>query len=145
MAKIYRMSDRIKLKVDDITVIIGPLSIHQKASIEEVATSSGLLKATMEAMRYAIKDIQGLSDSDGNEYKPKRDDSGYLTEEALDDIFNLEYSYKLSAICLNLLNNIPDEFMDPNTGKKLEGVEFIIDKESKSGKKQVAVSVDQDF
>lgn len=138
------MSDRIRLKIDDLEVVIGPLSIHQKASVEEVSASSGLLKATMEAMKYAIKDVKGLTTESGEPYTLERDDSGYLTEGCLDDLFNIEQSYRLSTVCLNLINNIPDEFIDLNTGKKLEGVEFIVDAESK-GKKQKAVSVDQDF
>lgn len=139
MAKIYRMSDRIRLKIDDIEVTIGPLSIHQKASVEEVASSAGLLKATMEAMRYAIKDIKGLKDSEGKEYELEKDDDGYLSETTLDEICNIEQSFKLSSVCLNLINAIPDEFVDPNTGQKLEGVEFIVDK-GKSGKKSKQVS-----
>lgn len=138
------MSDRIRLKIDDLEVTIGPLSIHQKAAVEEVSASSGLLKATMEAMKYAIKDIKGLTAPDGTAYELQRDDEGHLTEDALNDLFNLEQSYRLSSVCLNLINNIPDEFVDLNTGKKLEGVEFIVDKEKK-GKKSKAVSVDQDF
>lgn len=144
MAKIYRMSDRIRLKIDDIEVVIGPLSIHQKAAIEEVSASSGLLKATMEAMRYAIKDVNGLKTADGSNYQLQRDDEGYISEESLNDLFNIEQSYRLSTVCLNLINNIPDEFVDLNTGKKLEGVEFVVDKDAK-GKKSKAGSVDQDF
>jgi hypothetical protein len=139
MAKIYRMSDRIKLKVDDLEVTIGPLSIHQKASVEEIASSASLIKASLEAMKYAIKDIKGLEDKDGKEYKIERDEEGYLTEDALNDIFNLENSYKLVAISLNLVNSIPDEFIDVNTGKPIEGVEFVID-EGKKGKKKKVVS-----
>lgn len=142
MAKIYRMSDRIKLKIDDLVVTIGPLSIHQKAAVEEVSASSGLLKATMEAMKYAIKDIEGLTTADGSPYSLERDDDGNLTEGCLDDLFNIEQSYRISSVCLNLINNIPDEFIDLNTGKKLEGVEFVVDKESKR-KKRKAVSADQ--
>lgn len=144
MAKIYRLSDRINLKIDDLTVTIGPLSIHQKQAVEEANASSGLLKATMEAMKYGIKDIRGLTTADGGEYTLERDENGDITEGCLNDLFNIEQSYRLSAVCLNLINNIPDEFIDLNTGKKLEGVDFVVDKESK-GKKQKAVSVDQDF
>jgi len=135
MAKIYRLSDRIKLNVDDLEVTIGPLSIHQKACVEEVAASSSLIKASIEAMKYAIKDIKGLSDKDGNEYELQRDENGDLSEETLNDLFNLENSYKLVAISLNLVNSIPDEFIDVNTGQPLEGVEFVIEGEKKGKKK----------
>jgi len=139
MAKIYRMSDRIPVKIHDLKVVIGPLDIHQKMSVEEAAASSGLLKATIQAMKYAIKDIEGLIDKDGNEYELNRDPDGSLTDECLNDLFNIEHSYALSSVCLNLLTNIPDEFMDPNTGEKLDGVEFVVDKGGK-GKKPKATS-----
>ena len=140
MAKIYRLSDRINLKVDDLEIVIGPLSIHQKASVEEVNASSGLIKASIEAMKYAIKDIKGLQDSEGNDYELQREEDGSLAEETLNDLFNLENSYKLIAISLNLLNNVPDEFIDVNTGRPLEGVEFIVDKKAKPEKKNKVVS-----
>ena len=138
MAKIYRLSDRIKLKVDDLEVTIGPLSIHQKAAVEGVASSSSLIKASIEAMKYAIKDIKGLTDKDGKPYSLQRDEAGDLTEDTLNDLFNLENSYKLVAISLNLVNSIPDEFIDVNTGKPLEGVEFVVDGDKKGKKKKVA-------
>lgn len=139
MAKVYRLTDRIKLKVDDIEVTIGPLSIHQKTEVEAASSASGLLKAALTAMKYAIKDISGLEDADGNKYELAREEDGSLSEETLNDLFNLSSSYKLSAISLQLLNSIPDEFMDINTGKKLDGVEFIVDKDQK-GKKKTVVS-----
>lgn len=140
MAKIYRLSDRIKLKVDDLVVTIGPLSIHQKSSVEGLASSAGVLKASLLAMKYGIEDISGLIDKDGLEYKLPLDENGNLTDEAIDDLFNMESSYKLVAIALNLINNIPNEFIDINTGKKLEGVEFIVENKDSSEKKIQVVS-----
>lgn len=137
MTKVYRLSDRIKLKVDDIEVVIGPLSIHQKTEVEAASSASGLLKAALTSMKYAIKDIKGLVDADGNPYELAKEEDGSLSEDTLNDLFNLPMSYKLSAISLQLLNSIPDEFLDVNTGKKLEGVEFIIDKDQKGKKKEV--------
>lgn len=140
MAKIYRLSDRVKLKVDDLEVMIGPLSIHQKSAIEEAAKSSGLLKASLLAMKFGIKDVSGLVDKDGKSYEIKRDEQGNIADEVLEDLFNIENSYKLIAISLNLLNSIPSEFIDVNTGKKLEGVEFVQDKKESEGKKKKVVA-----
>ena len=137
MAKVYRLSDRIRLKVDDIEVVIGPLSIHQKSEVEAVSSASGLLKATLVAMKYAIKDVKGLVDMNNQPYELKRNEDGSLSDESLDDLFNLEMSFKLSSIALQLINTIPSEFVDINTGKKLEGVEFILDKGQDEKKSKV--------
>lgn len=140
MAKIYRLSDRIKLKIDDLIVIISPLSIHQKASVEEVASSAGLIKGTIEAIRYSVKDISGLKDSEGNDYELQYDENGNLSDESLNDLFNIEQSFKLSAVALNLVNSVPEVFSDPNTGKPLQGVEFIQSEEKAPRKKKRVVS-----
>jgi len=138
MSKIYRMSDRIRLKVDDLEIKIAPLSIHQKAEVEEAAskgTSSALLKATTSAISYALRDVKGLVDASGNPYELEWDESGKLTEDCISELFNLKASEKLSTIALSLINGIPDEFTSPITGEKLEGVEFIVEGKPSTGKK----------
>lgn len=134
MARIYKTSDRIKVKVDGLVFIISPLSFDQKAEIQALAASGDLykgLQAAKLAVKYAVKDVEGLKDGEG-EYQPQLQDN-ILDDQSLDDIFNLEQNEKLAFACLNLLQSIPKEFMDPHTGNKLEGVSFV--KES-SGKKK---------
>jgi len=138
MAKIYRTTDRISLKVDDLTITVSPLSIHQKTAVEELASnggSSSAIKAAVCAMKFAIKSVSGLEGPDGSPYQLEFDTDGTLADSVVDDLFNTKTSFKLMSICLNLINSIPDEFYDPNTGKRLEGVEFIADKEKPSRKK----------
>jgi hypothetical protein len=39
----------------------------------------------------------------------------------------MEQSQLLITVCLNLINGVPSEFVDPNTGKPLSGVSVIKD------------------
>lgn len=125
MAKIYRLSDRIKLQVDDLVITVKPLSIHQKSQVEGVSASSGLLKASLEALKYSVDDIEGLEDTDGKPYVLKKNSDGSLSDETLEDIFNMEVSTKIITISLNLINGVPDRFIDLTNGTYLEGVDFV--------------------
>lgn len=141
MATVYRKEDRIKLKVDDLIVTIRPLSIHEKASVEELVSkggSSNAVKGALEAVRYAVTNVEGLEDPDGNEYELKKDENDNLSEEAVDDLFNLELGYKLISVCLNLVNAVPKDFYDPNTGKPIEGVSVIKEGDAKRKKSRRA-------
>lgn len=141
MAKIYRVTDRIPVKVDDIVVTISPLTIQQKSEVEAIGASGGsaaLLNASLKALKYAIKDISGLENADGSGYKLEFDPDGSLSDACLDDIYNIQQSLKLITISLNLVNNIPDEFYDPVTGVPLEGVSFVKGKNVTRKKQKVA-------
>lgn len=138
MARIYRLSDRIKVKIDDITVTISPLSNHQKAEIQTqlLGLHRGDLHAATKgmllSMKYAVKDIEGLEDADG-EYKCQFDENGHITDETLEDLYNLENSVKLLQVCQELVSGVPKEFRDKD-GVPIEGVEVVQEK-SKPKKK----------
>ena len=139
MARIYRTTDRISLSVDDLTIVISPLSVHQKALVEEAAKGGGtsnLLKASLEAVRYSLKDIRGVVDSDDKEYTLEFNPDGSLTDQCLDDIFNIQESTKLISIALNLVNGVPEKFYDLSTGNPLEGVSFVESKEKPKSRKK---------
>lgn len=124
MGKVYRLSDRIKIKIDDIIVTISPLSIHQKTEIQSAMWKGRTEKNFEEAtkgvtlsIKYAVKGISGLTDLSGQEYKLEFQD-GVLSDQSLDDVFNLGLTDKLSMVCASLIKGIPSEF-------NIEGVEFV--------------------
>lgn len=124
MGKVYRLTDRIKIKIDDIIVTISPLSIHQKTEIQSAMwkgrTEKNFEEATkgvMLSIKYAVKGISGLTDLSGQEYKLEFQD-GVLSDQSLDDVFNLGLTDKLSMVCASLIKGIPSEF-------NIEGVEFV--------------------
>lgn len=138
MARIYRTTDRIQVKIDDITVTISPLTYEQKAEINSLMAGyvNGDIKAVTKGMatavKYAVKSVDGLEDADGEPYQVEAEESG-LSDDCVNDLLNLEMTEKLTNVCLTLLHGAPTEFVD-NDGKPLKGVEIV--NKGKSTKKR---------
>lgn len=113
-------------------ISIRPLTYHEKSEISQMMVDGKVGKAAIEAVKVAVKDIKGVKDTKGNEYQLDFE-GDKLSENTIDDLMNLEHSKKLILVCLNLLSTVPEEFIDDNTGKPIEGVSII--KEKKSRKK----------
>ena len=144
MTKLYRTTDKITIKVDQLTIKISPLSKRQKMSLQNdmIKASNGDLDAGMEAIsnaiRYSLKDIKGVTveDEEGNDvpYMLEFGDDNYLTDECVDDLLNLPESQKINGICSGLIAGPPSGQIVDGEGKPLEGVK-IITKKGKPGKK----------
>ena len=138
MTKIYRNTDRITLKVDDLFVKVAPLTLSQKAHVQQVsldAVRKQDLKLTQDSivlvLKYAIKGITGLYNSDETPYMLEFD-NGVLTDQCAEDLLNLELKDKLTMVCMGLLSGVPSEFTD-NQNKALAGVQIIkVESEKKS-------------
>lgn len=130
MAKIYKRSDRIAVKIKDITVKLAPLSIDQKAEIQQ-AMLNGRVKSDIKeltrgmvlSVKYSLKSIEGVTDSNDKPYALEFEGEN-LTDSCVNDLFNLEVKQELALVCSSLVKNIPNDFTDEN-GQKLEGVELI--------------------
>lgn len=140
MAKIYRSSDRINLQIGDVAVKVAPLTFHQKSEIQLAIAESGktgdtmgVLKAAFLCVKYAVKEINGVEAPDGSKYELQFENE-VLSDESVNDLFNLEESDALSIVCINLMKGRYEDFVDPNTGERLEGVKILGGKSS--GKKQ---------
>lgn len=137
MATIYRTSDRINYKIDDIEITIRPLSYGEKMSLNQdmVKAAQGDLTKAMDtvvsSVKLALKDVRGLKNIDGSDYTLQFDESGNVSQESIDDLLNLPHSNKLTAVCSALLNSVPTQILDPNTGLPIEGIEMVVQKKSK--------------
>lgn len=135
MAKIYRTTDIIPINIDGLVVNISPLTFEQKMQVQSEILKGGVqsaMRAAALACKSSIKDIKGIYNQDGTQYKVDLD-GGKLSDQTWDDLQNIEQSAKIITVCLNLLNGIPKEFVDPETGKTLDGVSII--KETTKAKK----------
>jgi len=130
MAIVYRTSDRLKVKVGGLVVVISPLNRYQKAKIQSLIMEDKMYDSAAEALKCSIKGIEGLTLPDGSDYKVDMDDNKELSDEALDDLLNLDVAGELTTIAVSLLNGVPKEFVNPTTGKKLKGVEYVDKEES---------------
>lgn len=124
MTKIYRTTDRIEIKIGDITVKIAPLSLIQKNEVQSIMLegqkNSDLQKlnaAILLAVSYCLKDIQGLEDIEGNSYQLQFENNK-LTEQCVDDLMNMEETPNLLKVCSAFVAGVPKKF-------EIEGVEFV--------------------
>ncbi len=129
MARIYRTSDRIPVKVDDITVTIAPLTFAQKTELQTIMLSAAkdpmnAVKGARLAIKFAVKSVAGLEDVNGDKYEVALDSEGLLTDECVDELLNLQEQPKLIALCTQLIGGMPKGIMDPSTGKDMVGVSF---------------------
>ncbi len=76
------------------------------------------------ALKYSIKGIEGVEDSEGNPYKLQFGDDKFLTEDCVADLLNLHITDKLTMFCIALANGVPEVLKD-SKGRKIEGVEII--------------------
>lgn len=144
MTKLYRTTDKITIKVDDLTIKISPLSKRQKMALQNdmIKAANGDLDAGMtavsNAIKFSLKEIKGvvIEDENGNEvpYELEFDANGELEEHCIDDLLNLPESQKINAICSNLIAGVPSGQIMDAEGKPLEGV-TIVSKGKKKGKK----------
>ena len=126
MSVVYRMSDRRQLKIDNIIVSIAPLNYKVKADMQSMVLSGKPMDASVLAIRNSIKGIEGLKLADGSKYEINFDDDGQLSMECVEDLLNIPEASKLNLIAISLVNGMPQkEFMDPESGKPLDGVKFV--------------------
>jgi len=125
--KIRKTTEKIPVKVGELTFKISPLTFEQKCEIQNVlmaGTAISVLKASKLSIKYAVKDIEGLENSDGSKYEVKFDEVG-LADETVDDLSNTEISDSLNYMCISLLNGLPRRFEHPVTKEPLKGVSFV--------------------
>lgn len=133
MARIYKTTDRIQYKIGEITVSISPLSVADKNTLSEYmikGQSKQDIKSLMEGSVYvlqsAVKEVKGLEDSNGNEYKLQFDESNKLTRECAEDLLNLEQSTNLLSLCSMFINGVPTNLP--------EGISLVSPKNKKAQK-----------
>lgn len=132
---IWRKSDRIKVRIgkgeDAIVLVVSPLTQHEKAQTSaliskgsESKNTTDIMNGVMLAIKYAVKGIENVVNSDGSPYELKFTDEGILSDESLEDIMNLPQAAMVTYISSNLVNGVPSKFLDAN-GKELPEVEIL--------------------
>lgn len=139
MSIVYRVSDRIEIKVHDVTFKVSPLTRKQKIDViqctfnKESDSYTNLEEMIFRLVRYTVKEVTGgLEDVDGKKYELEMD-GDVLSEDCVNDLLNLQIGKEIRLIGQQLAKGIPDMFTDPETGEKLDGVEII--NKSKTRKK----------
>lgn len=115
---IYKMSDRVTLNIKGLIFKIAPLSFENKISI---ASAKSNLESVKLALKYGLKDVSGLKNLDGSEYKLSFEGEE-LTEVCINELLNIGVTTELQIACISFLNGISDEVIHPLTGKPVAGV-----------------------
>jgi hypothetical protein len=118
---VYRLTDRIPVKIGEIEFELSPLDYGDRAKILAVKRLSGGnqiedgYKAAALSVKYGVKNVKGLTYSDGSEMALKFESDGSLADESVSEILQIDGSDKLITIAMNFAANV---FKDPS----LEGV-----------------------
>ena len=121
---VYSTDEIIKIKIEGLTLSVSPLTYKQKDEIQSLFMNGQALEGAVTSMRYAIKDIEGLKNSDGSKFELKTK-AGVIDDRTVDMLLNAPFGTKMNLVCVSLLNGIPSQFLHPETGKPLEGVSFV--------------------
>lgn len=131
---------------ESIEFFIKQLNYKTKSHITGLITSVKQGQVTMDStlavfynLKYGLKDVKGLEDTDGNPYKLVFEDKEKteLTDECVDMLLATPFSDNLQ-FCARELSKAcyPDKILHPLTNKPLEGVEVIPASELKGTKKK---------
>ena len=134
MAKIFRKSDRIKVKIgtgeEGLTLSLAPLSQHLKVEIQALFIRASAAKnpklnneGLMLALKNSIKAMEGVTDQNDEPYQLEFVD-GVLSDECLDDLMNMSMADKLMFVAGNMVNGVPSQIIDEN-GKPVVDVEIL--------------------
>lgn len=122
--RVYKISDKIKIKIDELTFSVSPLSISDKNEVQtlmlEGQKEQNLAKlndAIHLAIKLSVKDVEGLTDSNNEAYKFTYD-NGKMSDENLNDLLNLPVSEKMIKVCSQIVSGVPTDFT-------IEGVSFV--------------------
>ena len=137
---VYKITDRIPLKIGDATFWVAPLSWADRSELLSCyQTKSGEethepLKIGMLTLKMSIKEVDGVQYSDGTEFGCELDDRGRLTDDCVSELCQLDCVDKLVTVCSKLAMNGPAK-MD------LDGVEINFSNVKSAKKKQSALTV----
>ena len=133
MAVVYRTTDRITIKIQDVEFKIAPLPYAEKIKIKSSLARHGganiedISKTSIDVIRYSVKEVKGLMYADGSELKLELDESGNLTDESVNELMNIEMSENLVGSVIQLMNKITNKIVDEN-GEEIKGIKIVLPK-----------------
>lgn len=128
---VYRMTDRIPVKIGELTFLLAPLNVAQKArllaSVQNVAgvqNEDAFSKASL-AIRMSVKEVEGVKCADGSDWVTELGPDGELTDDCLSEIMQVTQNADLVQVCLAFgLNRIEDPGL-PGIEIDLKGVRSV--------------------
>lgn len=136
--KVYGPKDRIKVKLispdkETLGFILSPLTAKQKGEVASCLSMRGgeavqdRWEMVRLALKYSLKGIEGLEDSEGNAVKLALGEDGGLTDESMDLVVNVPDMDLAYTAALQLASGTTSgQVINPSTGQPFDNVEVVI-------------------
>lgn len=131
--KVYRPTDRVKVRIDDAQFEISPLTFQQKSDIASCSKMVGgeqqvdIAKSVFLSLKYAVKGISGIEFDDGEKLEYEEGEDGLIKDELVDTLLSADTASKLILFFSQIANGIDDY--------SIEGVEILNAKKKKKRRK----------
>lgn len=102
--KILRCDEAVPVRIGEVEFLISPLSYEQRMRVLDHSVQSGgkvnehSIKASQEALRYSLRAVRGVTYHDGSPLELKFNDNGGLTDESLNEVFQLTQRNELTLV-----------------------------------------------
>lgn len=130
MITVYRASDRIDLKIHDVTFKIKPLTYKEKLDVSASVTNNegeqgiDMLAQLIVLLRYCVKDVSGICYIDKTPMTLTFNEDDTLAQECVDDLLNLGIISDLATSLYSIREGIP-ESIDGLDGKPLKHIKIV--------------------
>ena len=132
-----RFNLEITLEEEKVIFTFAQLSYFTRSKIAGMVTSlrqgEVYVDKALECfynIKYALKDVEGLTDEEGKPYKLSFEKGvDELTDACVDELLSTEIEDKLLLAAGSLAGAIPKEIVHPLTGLPVEGIKILDDKE----------------
>lgn len=94
--KVYRVTDRIPVRIGELTFWVSPLTFEQRSQIGSIARIEAgkevpdPLKTARALVGQSLKQVDGLFQGDDSPFELEFDDMGALTSDCVEDLLQLD-------------------------------------------------------
>ena len=126
--RISRLTDRFKIKLDGVTVMVAPLSGRQKLEMTSMIKQreDGKLyidKPSQEhyLIKHSVKSIEGIQDYDGKDYVLDFDGDS-LSDDCAEEVLSFLVNTYFTVANTQIISGIMGDVINPISGKPIEGI-----------------------
>jgi hypothetical protein len=128
--KIARLNEKIKIKLEDVTVIVTPLSGSKKIEMTSMVKASKEGKLTVDKaaqelflVKHSVKALEGLKDLDDKEYQLSfTEEGGPLTDECAEEVLSFLVNTYFTIAMVQSMKGLFGVVTNPYNGMTLEGI-----------------------
>jgi hypothetical protein len=127
--KIAKLTDRFLIKLGDISTTIAPLSGRQKIEMTSLIKQDTCGKFFIDKpaqelflIKHSIKEVTGLKDLDGNDYRLDFAHDGSLSDECAEELLGFLVNTMFTFANTQVLSGLFGDVVNPFNGEKISGV-----------------------